>query len=49
MLALVEGIGADDLIDGAKEGEEDVETDPTALLAAKDLIRSTYRLHQGDI
>lgn len=42
MLAFVEEIGADDLMDGAEEGEEDVETDPTALLAANDLIRSTY-------
>ncbi len=42
MLAFVEEIGADDLMDGAEEGEEDVETDPTALLAVNDLIRSTY-------
>lgn len=39
----MEEIGADDLMDGAEEGEEDVETDLTALLAANDFIRSTYR------
>ncbi len=43
LLAFVEEIGADDLMDGAKEGEDDVETDPVALLAANDKIRSSYR------
>lgn len=43
LLAFVEEIGADDLMDGAKEGEDDVETDPVALVAANDKIRSTYR------
>ena len=28
MLAFVEEIGADDLMNGAEEGEEDVETNP---------------------
>ncbi len=50
LLAFVEEIGADDLMDGAEEGEEDVivETDPAALLAANDKIRSAYR-PRGDI
>ena len=48
LLAFVVEIEADYLFDGAKEGEEDVETDPAALLAANDKIRSTYR-PRGDI
>lgn len=48
MLAFVEEIGADDFLDGGEEGEEDIETDPAALLAANDKIRSTYR-PRGDM
>lgn len=44
LLAFVEEIGADDLLDGAEEGEaEDVETDPAALLVANERIRSGYK------
>ena len=49
LLAFVEEIGADDLMDGAEEAEEDVvETDPAALLSANDKIRSGYR-PRGDV
>ena len=44
LLAFVEEIGADDLLDGAEEGEaDDVETDPAALLVANERIRSGYK------
>lgn len=48
LLAFVEEIGADDLMDRAEEGEEDIETDPAALLAANDKIRSAHR-PRGDM
>lgn len=44
----VEEIGADDLMDGADEGEEDIETVAAALLVEYDKIRSTHR-PRGDV
>lgn len=46
LLAFVEEIGADDLMADAEVGEEDTETDPTALLATNVLTRITYRPRQ---
>lgn len=46
LLAFVEEIGAQDLLDGAEEGDENSEVDPTALVIANEQIRSTCRRRQ---
>lgn len=46
LLAFVEEIGAQDLLDGAEEGEGNGEADPTALVVANEQIRSACRPRQ---
>lgn len=46
LLAFVEEIGAQDLLDGAEEGDENSEVDPTALVIANEQIRSACRRRQ---
>lgn len=44
LLAFVEEIRSQDILDGAEEGaEEDNGEDPAALVVANEQIRSTYR------